>query len=225
MYLSVNHSMKLTFVKITLGKRVSGIPSPLRMGNQGKLWSVCHLSMDALHPMLQKECMYLLMRSSSYASWWSYVTIILSEVSLLNTSRNIIRVCLIDLQKIVAKLLPAIDSQMIWTVISKAVSEIIIMRGSIVSWLIKTLFAYWKIMLGIHPGMMFLLIWRSYATRTIIPRCLYPTGMAMKNDTLLEGQLLILFKFWIIYIFGSCPWVKHEEWWYVVICAHFSTFE
>jgi hypothetical protein len=84
---------------------------------------------------------------------------------------------------------------MIWTVISKAVSAIITMRGSIVSWLIMTLFAYCKIMLGIHPGMMFLLIRRSYATRTIIPRCLYPTGMAMKNDTLLEGQLLIFFKF------------------------------
>jgi hypothetical protein len=50
-------------------------------------------------------------------------------------------------------------------------------------------------MLGIHPGMMFLLGRRSYATRTIIPICLYPTGMAMKNDTLLEGQLLIFSNF------------------------------
>jgi hypothetical protein len=67
---------------------------------------------------------------------------ILSEVSLLNTSRNIIRVCLIVLQKIVTKWLLARVSLMMRTVISKAVSAIIIMRGSIVSWLIMTLFAY-----------------------------------------------------------------------------------
>ncbi len=76
----------------------------------------------------------------------------------------------------------------------KGVSAIIIMRGSIVSWLIMTLSAYLKIILGIHPGMMFLLIRRSCATRTIIPRCLYLTGIAMKNNILLEGVLSMFFK-------------------------------
>ncbi len=49
-------------------------------------------------------------------------------------------------------------------------------------------------MLGISPGMMSLLIKRSFATRTIIPRCLYLTGIAMKNDILLEGELRMFFK-------------------------------
>jgi hypothetical protein len=49
-------------------------------------------------------------------------------------------------------------------------------------------------MLGIHPGMMFLFIRRSSVSKTIMPRCLYPSGIAMKNDMLLDGNSCILFE-------------------------------
>ncbi len=113
--------------------------------------------------------------------------------SLLIEHLKVIRVYSIISQKIATTLLPAKDLPMTWKVISKEVSAIIIIRGSIVSWLIMTPHIE-KIMLGIHPGMMFLLIRRSCATRTIIPRCLYLTGIEVKNDILLEGELRIFFE-------------------------------
>ncbi len=52
---SANPSTKLTFVTMNLGKKVSGVASPLLGENQVKSCSVCCLPMDALHPMLQRE--------------------------------------------------------------------------------------------------------------------------------------------------------------------------
>jgi len=41
---------------------------------------------------------------------------------------------------------------------------------------------------------MSLIIRRSSVSRTIMPRCLYPTGIAMKNDILFECNSRIFFE-------------------------------
>ncbi len=63
-----------------------------------------------------------------------------------------------------------------------------------------------------------------------MPRCLYPTGIAMKNDMLLDGNSHIFFEIWKIWMkndilldgnsrifFKIWKIRRHEEWWYLVI--------
>jgi hypothetical protein len=205
---------------------VSGVASPLRMENQGKLWSVCHLSMDALHPMLQVEWTHLLRRTSSYASQWSYVNIILLYISLLNTSRNIIRVCLIILKKdfdeVVAgnRLTNDMDSHFKGDFSNHYHERLnrFMVDYDIVP-ILKNHVGYssWDDV----PFNQKELCCKNYNSKMLLPNW----NGDEERYSAWGAIALIFFKFWIICIFGSCPWLKQEEWWYVVICANFSNFE